>query len=360
MTKATETIVEPQRFNNRAGLMNPEAWGLYVRYEDHAALITQARLAAQPVVAKGELPAILFDSHAVYYNVMENDPHTPRPTADNVCDVLDAVVRLLRSERAALAAPVAAQADSRLHRDIEALLNDYGFARVKAALPEFFGAAATQADTTDILRDMLAIQEACGLHTDEYAPGSVIEYIKELEADSVATSAGEADTTAPAAQAVEARPNVRRDLDAMLRREVSTMYQYLEAGEWAEHLAVTPEGQCLETAITKLVGQAAQAQQAAAPVDWVECERIADLPAVDEALRGFSEDATGDNGTCVVRAVLEAIAAPGAAAAPPTCTVPSPGWHCTRAPGHDGPCAAHPVAEPAVTEHGHSEGGHVD
>lgn len=35
----------------------------------------------------------------------------------------------------------------------------------------------------DILRDMLAIQGACGLHTDEYAPGSVIEYIKELESD---------------------------------------------------------------------------------------------------------------------------------------------------------------------------------
>jgi len=34
---------------------------------------------------------------------------------------------------------------------------------------------------TSMLRDILAIQEACGLHTDEYAPGSVIEYIKELE-----------------------------------------------------------------------------------------------------------------------------------------------------------------------------------
>lgn len=45
----------------------------------------------------------------------------------------------------------------------------------------------------------------------------------------------------------------------------------------------------------------------AAPTDWTECRRIAELPSVHEALQGFSEDATGDSGTCVVRAVLEAL-----------------------------------------------------
>jgi hypothetical protein len=40
--------------------------------------------------------------------------------------------------------------------------------------------------------------------------------------------------------------------------------------------------------------------------DWAECQRIANLPDVDEALRGFSDDPTDDNGTCVVRAVLAA------------------------------------------------------
>ena len=35
--------------------------------------------------------------------------------------------------------------------------------------------------------------------------------------------------------------------------------------------------------------------------------------------------------------------APGA-----TCTVPPEGWHCTRAPGHDGPCAARPIAKQAA------------
>jgi hypothetical protein len=44
--------------------------------------------------------------------------------------------------------------------------------------------------------------------------------------------------------------------------------------------------------------------------DWAECERIANLPEVDEVLRGFSEDPTGDNGAMVVRAVLESLAAP--------------------------------------------------
>jgi len=31
-----------------------------------------------------------------------------------------------------------------------------------------------------------------------------------------------------------------------------------------------------------------------------------------------------------------------------TCTVPPEGWHCTRAPGHDGPCAAWPIAQQAA------------
>jgi len=30
--------------------------------------------------------------------------------------------------------------------------------------------------------------------------------------------------------------------------------------------------------------------------------------------------------------------------APSYCTVPPPGWYCSRCAGHDGPCAAHPVA----------------
>lgn len=38
------------------------------------------------------------------------------------------------------------------------------------------------------------------------------------------------------------------------------------------------------------------------------------------------------------------------------CTLPPPGWYCTRERGHEGPCAAHP----AVGEQDDSEGGHHD
>lgn len=31
-----------------------------------------------------------------------------------------------------------------------------------------------------------------------------------------------------------------------------------------------------------------------------------------------------------------------------TCTAPPAGWHCTRAAGHEGPCAALPTPPPAV------------
>jgi hypothetical protein len=40
--------------------------------------------------------------------------------------------------------------------------------------------------------------------------------------------------------------------------------------------------------------------------DWDTCTRISNIESVHEALYAFSEDATGDNGVCVVQAVLEA------------------------------------------------------
>ena len=113
--------------------------------------------------------------------------------------------------------------------------------------------------------------------------------------------------------------------------------------------------QMAEGAVTILgdIARVLEKGASAAPADWSECERLADVPAVDEALRGFSDDPTGDNGTNVVCAVLEAMAAP---AVRPVCTMPPPGWYCTRERGHDGPCAAHPAA----ANHDHSEGVHHD
>ena len=43
-----------------------------------------------------------------------------------------------------------------------------------------------------------------------------------------------------------------------------------------------------------------------ADVDWKLAEGVRDLPAVEEAIRAFLEDHTGDNATCMVRAILEA------------------------------------------------------
>lgn len=42
------------------------------------------------------------------------------------------------------------------------------------------------------------------------------------------------------------------------------------------------------------------------PSEWAEAERVRDLPAVDDAIRNFLIDSTGDNSTCIVREVLRA------------------------------------------------------
>lgn len=52
-------------------------------------------------------------------------------------------------------------------------------------------------------------------------------------------------------------------------------------------------------------------QMPALPPEWEECERIRDLNDVDDAFIGFKEDPTGDNATCVVRAILTAFQAGG-------------------------------------------------
>lgn len=41
-------------------------------------------------------------------------------------------------------------------------------------------------------------------------------------------------------------------------------------------------------------------------LEWGECQRIADVPSVHEALKAFSGDATGDAGVLVIKAVVEA------------------------------------------------------
>lgn len=65
--------------------------------------------------------------------------------------------------------------------------------------------------------------------------------------------------SAPASPVPATEQQAQAELDAQLREEVAVMYQALNDGEWAEHVAATPHGQCLETAITRLVSKAAPA-----------------------------------------------------------------------------------------------------
>lgn len=45
------------------------------------------------------------------------------------------------------------------------------------------------------------------------------------------------------------------------------------------------------------------------PGEWAACQRIAELPAVDECLQGFANDRTGDNAIMIVREVRRVLEA---------------------------------------------------
>ena len=134
-----------------------------------------------------------------------------------------------------------------------------------------------------------------------YATGGIEDIADELEAEALNYEGDFADTVKGCAEAlreIAARPTAtpasaqpaddQAALDAQLRQEVATMYQLLDDGEWAEHVAVTPHGQCLETAITRLVGKAIAQPVAAAPegIDWIYAV-VRDVAKLD---RGSPED----------------------------------------------------------------------
>ena len=89
------------------------------------------------------------------------------------------------------------------------------------------------------------------------------------------------------------------ELDAQLRKEVAIMYQMLDAGEWADNVASTPDGQCLETAITKLVGKANSAGQAGQVARELS---KAEIDAIVYKCRQDGNDTTYD----IVRAAISA------------------------------------------------------
>lgn len=123
----TESPRPIQRFNNIAGLMNPESRGLYVRYEDHAAQVAALTAAtAQPAAPQGvayaELPepdSYLFqhdetgltqfvDAQQVEWGFQQNNPRLRRIggayTADQMRDFADRAHALRASHGQAPAA----------------------------------------------------------------------------------------------------------------------------------------------------------------------------------------------------------------------------------------------------------------
>lgn len=100
-------------------------------------------------------------------------------------------------------------------------------------------------------------------------------------------------------------------------RDVGVTYSSMQATNCAgcgQHkhtpLRVDPMGGyvCL-TCIDKRLGELLNEESAReVEKDWWGCQEVADLPAVHEALKAFSHDSTGDAGTLVVQAVVEALA----------------------------------------------------
>lgn len=125
--------------------------------------------------------------------------------------------------------------------------------------------------------------------------------------------------TAGGWRVVEARPAVPADDEPALEAgmESRTVYRAPDG------MRMVPEGDVAELARLRLqtggcgacgdacasrAGQCRLAEESP-PVTatWADAERLVGFASVDEALTAFSQDSTGDNATCIVLAVLEAM-----------------------------------------------------
>ncbi|WP_409302809.1 hypothetical protein [Pseudomonas sp. KCJK8993] len=113
------------------------------------------------------------------------------------------------------------------------------------------------------------------------------------------------------------QPSIRemaRDARVSLRVEPSAPVERDERAEFEQALrsiAGIP-GDSINYHATHMsrIARAALERKQSAPVDtvtWEDAEKVAADPEVHDALQMFSEDPTGDAGTSVVRAVLEAL-----------------------------------------------------
>jgi hypothetical protein len=134
-----------------------------------------------PSKVPAEIPAILFDGHAVYTEVMANDPNTPRPTPDNVANVLDAVVRIMRRAGSsdvrdqALEEARAALESARKYIEAASMVQGYGFAR--PSNPHNFHPDAECCSADEIA----AHQAACEAYgKGEYTPERGSEWVGDM------------------------------------------------------------------------------------------------------------------------------------------------------------------------------------
>lgn len=90
-----------------------------------------------------------------------------------------------------------------------------------------------------------------------------------------------------------------------------------DAGEYSAGLVIKEmEADIAAAEAAQSVGQADRHDNDAGAT-WAEAQRICDLPPVDEAIRAFVDDNTGDNATAIVATVLEAVNAQQPASAKP-------------------------------------------
>lgn len=108
-------------------------------------------------------------------------------------------------------------------------------------------------------------------------------------------------------------------------------------GEWK----AMPHGRVVGGPLRHYVNGSAKAQIASFGVTFHE-QAPEDEPERQQANADFAAAANPEQVLALI--ALARRAQPEGEATQTACTVPPEGWYCTRAPGHDGPCAAWPVA----------------
>ncbi|MGJ7512386.1 hypothetical protein [Variovorax sp. GT1P44] len=149
-----------QRFNNRTGLMNPEANGLYVRYEDHCAALSEQ-------TQQGEaLTALLTDAvKTVYINsVTHPDLRGEHCINTAAMDKVKAAWHALSAQQAGTGEP--------LRDRLQQKCSDWG---TYWRAPDAHGVELTKQQAVELLADALGVEVEIKDATPKAAPAAVSE-----------------------------------------------------------------------------------------------------------------------------------------------------------------------------------------